>query len=367
MPLTHLAAMGALFGLLAPVVAAAEPAGNQEQEKRLFDDFDGKLALDWKQVRPDTAHQSLSKHPGKLTITTQYGSIHTADRPVAAKNLFLVDIPELDGAGFVVTTCVEAFQPRAPWNQAGLVLYGDDDNYLKFVCEFSSAGLPILNAIAETEGKPVANYLSASVQTDRLWLKVVKRGDLYECASSSDGTTFTAYADIPWSGAAKQAGVLAKNGNSQTAPDVDANFDFFELRAATEDEKNDPAYNERQKLLGNWKVVSGRVNGKPMADPSKTSLAIRPGQFVLAEGTRSVVATCVVDSASSPKTIAVYMRSGLALNRLNWAYSLSGDDLTLCVTPKPGAAPPTELESTEGDGRMLLNLVRAPAEPVTRP
>lgn len=366
MPLTHLAAMGALVGLLAPVVAAAEPAGNQEQEKRLFDGFDGKLALDWKQIRRDTAHQSLTKNPGKLTITTQYGSIHGPGRPVLPKNLYLVDIPANAEATFVITTCLEGFQPRTPWNQAGLMVYSDDDNYLKFVYQ-TSGGSPYLKGIAEIEGKAMHTDLAVPVPTDRLWLRLIRRGNLYECSSSSDGKSFTAYADVSWSGSPKQTGILAKNGYSPNAAEIDAAFDCFELRAATTEEKDDPAHSERLKLLGNWKVVSGRVSGKPMANPSATSLTIRPGEFVLTEGTRSAVATCVVDSASSPKTIAVYMRSGLALNRLNWAYSLAGDDLKLCVAPKPGAAPPNELESTEGDGRMLLNLVRAPAEPVTRP
>jgi hypothetical protein len=40
-----------------------------------FDAFDGKLGLNWKPVRPDRSHVSLTKTPGALTITTQRGSI----------------------------------------------------------------------------------------------------------------------------------------------------------------------------------------------------------------------------------------------------------------------------------------------------
>ena len=43
---------------------------------RACDAFDGKFALKWEPVRPDPTHISLEKNPGKLTITTQRGSIH---------------------------------------------------------------------------------------------------------------------------------------------------------------------------------------------------------------------------------------------------------------------------------------------------
>ena len=42
------------------------------------DDFESKFALNWETIRPDPTHLSLDSHPGKLTITTQYGSIHQA-------------------------------------------------------------------------------------------------------------------------------------------------------------------------------------------------------------------------------------------------------------------------------------------------
>lgn len=357
----RLVASCALLSVLAMAAIAAEPVEKQGPQDRLFDDFDGKLALDWKQVRPDPTHQSLSKNPGKLTVTTQYGSIHVTGRPVLAKNLFLVDVPRRDEKDFVITTCLEAFQPQESWNQAGLVVYNDDDNYVKFVCEYSaSATRPMLNAIAEQEGKSIVTNVMVPFELNRLWLRVVKRGSRYECSSSNDGKTFTPYADIPWGkGDAKQVGILAKNGNMPTARDVDAKFDFFEFRSATTEEKDDPAQRERLKLLGTWRADSGKVSGKPMSKPSVTNVTIEPGKFILTEGTRSVVSSYVVDSTASPKRVTVYMRSGATWTPLNWAYAVEGDRLTLCVNPKPGGEAPKSLESVDNDGLMLLNLVRA--------
>ena len=68
-----------------------------------FDDFDGRLGLNWKPVRPDPSHVSLTKEPGKLTITTQRGSIHGEElkdpfgEGIQAKNLYLIDNPLAEG------------------------------------------------------------------------------------------------------------------------------------------------------------------------------------------------------------------------------------------------------------------------------
>ena len=91
MRLPHALATLAVLSLLALTVLGAEPAEEKTKADRLFEEFDGKLTLDWKQIRPAPTHQSLTKSPGKLTITTQYGSIHRTGRPEPAKNLFLIE------------------------------------------------------------------------------------------------------------------------------------------------------------------------------------------------------------------------------------------------------------------------------------
>ena len=64
-----------------------------------YDGFDGKLGLNWKPVRPDPSHVSLTKTPGALTITTQRGSIHGEETKdeygegIQAKNIYVIDNP----------------------------------------------------------------------------------------------------------------------------------------------------------------------------------------------------------------------------------------------------------------------------------
>ncbi len=101
-----------------------------------YDGFDGKLGLNWKPVRPDPSHVSLTKTKGALTITTQRGSIHGEETKdafgegIKAKNLYVIDNPLAPGGDFVVTTCVSGFTPEMIYQQAGLIVYNDDDNYL---------------------------------------------------------------------------------------------------------------------------------------------------------------------------------------------------------------------------------------------
>jgi hypothetical protein len=94
-----------------------------------YDGFDGKLGLNWKPVRPDPSHISLTKTKGALTITTQRGSIHGEETKdvygegIQAKNLYLIDNPLAHGGDFVATTCVSGFTPEMRFQQAGLIVY----------------------------------------------------------------------------------------------------------------------------------------------------------------------------------------------------------------------------------------------------
>jgi regulation of enolase protein 1 (concanavalin A-like superfamily) len=218
-------------------------AGDGESGSRLlmFDDFDGKLGLNWQPVRSDPSHVSLTKNPGKLTITTQRGSIHrgiTHDQKgvdVRAKNLYLIDNPLDKGADFVVTTCVSGFTPTMSYQQAGLLIYGDDDNYLKWGYEYNSqkrAGQAFC-ILTETNAVSRFHYLDApESDLNRHWLRLEKRGDRYEYSSSTDGKKFRSHGEVIWAyGEPTRLGILAKNGGLEGVTELDAAFESFELRS----------------------------------------------------------------------------------------------------------------------------------------
>ncbi|MBO0701159.1 MAG: DUF1349 domain-containing protein [Zavarzinella sp.] len=230
-----------LAAVAALVLATLVPAAPLPKGKPaiLHDPFDGKFALDWKVVRPDADHVSFKKVPGALVITTQRGSIHGKSQEdklsegTLAKNIHLIDIPFTD-PDWSATTCVTGFAPDTSYQQAGLIVYDDDDNYLKWGYEYdwqSGRGQRFL-LVAETGGTPVHVPPDANESgLKKFWLRVTRHGDKYAFAWSGDGDKWTAGAERTWEGKGKRVGLLAKNGGNKDAAEIDAAFEFFELRA----------------------------------------------------------------------------------------------------------------------------------------
>ena len=204
---------------------------------RLRDEFDGKLTLNWEPVRPDPTHVSLTKNPGKLTITTQRGGIWQGVGPTA-KNFHLIRNPLVGGGDFVLTTCIESFKPTLNWQQAGLLVYDDDDNYLK--CEMEWCDTTVLFAfLRETDGTVVSEKDLSGIEHDRIWLRLTKRGKSYERAYSTDGKKFLSAGKGDWGNRKPQwIGIFAKNGPN-VSDGIDAVFDFFEFRSLTPAEAAD--------------------------------------------------------------------------------------------------------------------------------
>jgi tetratricopeptide (TPR) repeat protein len=214
-----------------------------------FDGFDEKLALDWKIRNPDPSHYSLGKATGNLMITTQKGDLWRSYTDY--ENLFLIDCPRTAGKDSELTTCISSFDPVAPFHQAGLILYKGDDDYLKFVYE--SGGEPRFAVGFETGGVFRCAYFGALPGLGRVWLRVTKLGNCYVFSTSFDGKRFfpTRYPfagrveyfdpDLTWGdGAVRQVGLVALNGWESQAPEIDASFDFFEVRAVLKETEPAP-------------------------------------------------------------------------------------------------------------------------------
>ena len=206
----------------------------------LFDGFNGKMGLAWKPVRHDGSHVSFSDRAGMLTIRTQRGTINKDEKVqgwTQAKNLFLVDNPLPRDADFEVTTRLVDFQPFELLQQAGLLLYNDDDNYLKWIVLFNrteGAG-QVVSLHAEVQAVSEFRHHAAPDATT-LWLRVVKRDGKYSACTSTDGKTFKVLEERVWSvDGPTKVGILAKNGGGlQDAQELDAHFDYFELKSPLE-------------------------------------------------------------------------------------------------------------------------------------
>ncbi len=213
------------------VVVPVRKALKEEAKVLAFDDFDGKLNLDWDILHVDTSHVSLTKKPGTLMITTQRGGLSRSSNDY--KNLFLIDCATGASEDFQITTHISSFKPVANWNQAGLIFYNDDDNYLKWVYEW--ADHPRFTIIGETNGRRMTSrWINAPAHLEEIYLRITKRGSGYTFWTSLDGKSFHRRGRFKWGdGRVKWVGLLAINGMPPraTALEVDASFDFFEVRA----------------------------------------------------------------------------------------------------------------------------------------
>lgn len=132
----------------------------------------------------------------------------------------------------MVTTRLVKFDPQVRYQQAGLICFNDEDNYVKFVLEFDPQnGGRTLAVVPEMSGKDQPNaYLKVTDTVDDLWLRVIVYDGTMVFSASRDGVAFRTVA-IQKSEIERpdRLGLIAKNGVPKQTPGLDASFDFFEV------------------------------------------------------------------------------------------------------------------------------------------
>jgi regulation of enolase protein 1 (concanavalin A-like superfamily) len=94
----------------------------------LFEEkFDGKLQPAWKWIRPDVDEWRIQDN--ELQVRSQFGRIWGGND---AKNVLVIRPSKTDNVEARVNV---AHAPREKWEQAGLLWYVDDDNFVKFISE----------------------------------------------------------------------------------------------------------------------------------------------------------------------------------------------------------------------------------------
>ncbi|MEU7822472.1 ThuA domain-containing protein [Catellatospora sp. NPDC049133] len=223
-------------GTTAPVVDAAfdwfqltpdAPAGPIDPS----DEFDGS-ALDrckWNAVvREDTTKYRVAG--GKLEIDVPNGDIYTASN-TGPTNFILQNAPSGD---WTLETKVDGSQLNEQYQQAGLLVYLDDDNYLKldYIVD-NTAGSPVSRRIEfRSEIASVVQNPQPGITnlTDAVWhLRLARVGSVYTASYSADGTTWTALEPLTNTavGDTPKVGLFTLGAN-QTASKP-ASFDYFRL------------------------------------------------------------------------------------------------------------------------------------------
>ncbi|CAN5460620.1 hypothetical protein BH10CHL1_BH10CHL1_48330 [soil metagenome] len=148
---------------------------------------DNTLNNAWAWLREDPSHWAwggpLNRRGfGYLGITTQAGDL--AGSANNAKNLLLRPPPPGD---FEVSTLVDFWEPLSlDYQQGGLLIYQDDDNYIKLVSIYS--GNYKLEVQAEVKGR-VVEQASIPVQSP-LPIRFAYRGHTYQGYYSTDGASW---------------------------------------------------------------------------------------------------------------------------------------------------------------------------------
>ncbi|MFB6397123.1 ThuA domain-containing protein [Polymorphospora lycopeni] len=229
-------------GTTAPVVEAHfdwfqitpdEPAGPVEPS----DEFDG-TALDkcrWDAIlREDATAYRLEG--GSLKIDVPNGDIYTGSN-TGPTNFIMQGAPEGD---WTLETKVDGSLLNEQYQQAGLIVHADDDNYLKldYIVD-NTPGQPVSRRIEFRSeiGSVVQNpQPQVTNLTDSVWhLRLSRTGNVYTASYSLDGQEWTSFEPLTNAavGATPNVGLFTLGAN-QTASKT-ASFDYFRLTTETAD------------------------------------------------------------------------------------------------------------------------------------
>jgi glucose/arabinose dehydrogenase/PKD repeat protein/type 1 glutamine amidotransferase len=203
------------------------------------DEFDGS-ALDgcrWAEsVRYNSNTESVAD--GHLKIETEPGDIN-GNNPIQPRNFILQDAPEGD---WVAETKLKAPLEHR-YQLAGLLMYGDDDNYAKAdIVAYNAPGTALdlrAELAAEKGGSGVgggdAINIADTTESGYWWVQVTKVGTTYTAAvKSTAGASWTPIGSdgITYDGPLNSLGIMAI-GPEQDEP-VTVEFDYFHLDSEEE-------------------------------------------------------------------------------------------------------------------------------------
>jgi len=174
------------------------------------------LDTQWSWVREDPTHWSLVDHPGYLHITIQDGDLYGGWNH--NENTLLRPAPAGD---FEVVTGV-TINPTPNYQQAGLVVYPDDDNYLRLTRCYCNDG--VVQFLKEVGASVTGNGVDCDLTTT--YLTISKQGSTYTGYWSADGSNWNQvyqYTDVHLSNL--KVGLAAFHAAGST--EIPADFGFI--------------------------------------------------------------------------------------------------------------------------------------------
>jgi beta-glucosidase len=168
--------------------------------KSVSDEFTGSIVgSQWEWIRENPSNYSLSKKTGSLTITSEVGDVSEGTNN--ARNILL---QSTNNDWVIETKLVASRTPSQPEN-AGILVYEDDDNFVKLmfraVIKTTRMGRPgdpvhagTIDLVLEENGiaKSMAsfNLQEEVIGNNPLFLKLEKKGSIYSAFYSLEGKKF---------------------------------------------------------------------------------------------------------------------------------------------------------------------------------
>jgi alpha-glucosidase len=172
----------------------------------------------WSWVREDNTKWSLTANPGYMRITIQSGDIYSTN----TNNMKNILLKTPQASDFTLTTKL-TLDPAANYQQAGLLVYTDDDNYINVQRKYSSGKK--FSIIKEVAGVPTEISVTDTAGAT-IYLKLVKSGTTYNGYYSTDGTNWISISSFTGvSLTSPKIGLFA--GSSATGRDAD--FDWVHV------------------------------------------------------------------------------------------------------------------------------------------
>jgi regulation of enolase protein 1 (concanavalin A-like superfamily) len=186
------------------------------------EDFDQGLSPGWFWLGEDPGRWSLTERPGFLRILLDPAGCRSAPTNAPLR-------PEPVG-DYTVETLVE-FTPVSNFQLAGLIVFQDDENYLKLgraFCEGGSAcignGVYFDSYFAGSFAD--ANFATSTYNPSHIYLRLQRSGDVFTASYSEDGQN---WGEIGQHSSALQPQGVGLFAGQSCSGSIPADFDYFSI------------------------------------------------------------------------------------------------------------------------------------------
>ncbi len=176
----------------------------------------------WIDPKADSLYD-LAANPGFLRLSVA-GRNHDLNQHTAYNAPRLL---QSAGGDFSIETKLSC-EPRNRLQGAGLLIWQDDNNFLKLTIQYSDNGLEV-NLSGET-ADVLRDYASEAYEGGEVWLRLERRQTVVSAYYSADGREWTPLAQVEFAANANvSAGLILLNEYQDRG--LTADFDYFRIHS----------------------------------------------------------------------------------------------------------------------------------------